>query len=81
VETRGQIDSAFDGIAYGKTSAVLHMLESYLGPETLRAGVNLYLKEHAYGNAMPPISGMPWSEVPINRSMRSCQPSIMQAGW
>ena len=41
----------FDGIAYGKTAAVLHMLESYLGPETFRAGVNLYLKEHAYGNA------------------------------
>jgi aminopeptidase N/puromycin-sensitive aminopeptidase len=27
------------------------MLESYLGPETFRNGVNLYLKEHAYGNA------------------------------
>jgi aminopeptidase N len=27
------------------------MLESYLGPQTFRAGVNLYLKEHAYGNA------------------------------
>ena len=27
------------------------MLESYLGPETFRKGVNLYLKEHAYGNA------------------------------
>ncbi|HEX8800999.1 MAG TPA: M1 family aminopeptidase, partial [Terriglobales bacterium] len=51
VETRGQIDSVFDGIAYGKTAAVLHMLESYLGPEIFRAGVNLYLKEHAYGNA------------------------------
>jgi aminopeptidase N len=41
----------FDGIAYGKTAAVLHMLESYLSPETFRAGVNLYLQEHAYGNA------------------------------
>jgi aminopeptidase N/puromycin-sensitive aminopeptidase len=51
VETRGQIDSVFDGIAYGKTAAVLHMLELYLGPEIFRAGVNLYLKEHAYGNA------------------------------
>ena len=27
------------------------MLESYLGHDTFRAGVNLYLKEHAYGNA------------------------------
>ena len=50
-EIRGEIDSLFDGIAYGKTAAVLHMLESYLGAETFRAGVNLYLKEHAYGNA------------------------------
>jgi len=49
--TRGEIESLFDGIAYGKTAAVLHMLESYVGPETFRAGVNLYLKEHAYGNA------------------------------
>jgi aminopeptidase N len=50
-ETRTQIDSLFDGIAYGKSAAILHMLESYLGPEKFRAGVNLYLKEHAYGNA------------------------------
>jgi aminopeptidase N len=50
-ETRGEIETLFDGIAYGKTAAVLHMLESYLGPETFRAGINLYLKEHAYGNA------------------------------
>jgi aminopeptidase N/puromycin-sensitive aminopeptidase len=49
--TRGEIQSLFDGIAYGKTAAVLHMLESYVGPETFRKGVNLYLKEHAYGNA------------------------------
>ena len=50
-ETRGEIESLFDGIAYGKSAAILQMLESYLGPETFRAGVNLYLKEHAYGNA------------------------------
>jgi aminopeptidase N len=50
-ETRGEIENLFDGIAYGKTAAVLHMLESYLGHDTFRAGVNLYLKEHAYGNA------------------------------
>ncbi len=49
--TRGEIETLFDGIAYGKTAAVLHMLESYVGPDNFRAGVNLYLKEHAYGNA------------------------------
>jgi aminopeptidase N len=41
----------FDGIAYGKAAAVLRMLESYLGEETFRAGVNAYLKEHQYANA------------------------------
>src|SRR5271166_677147 len=50
-ETRGEIEQLFDGIAYDKSAAVLHMLEAYLGPETFRQGVNLYLKEHAYGNA------------------------------
>jgi aminopeptidase N len=50
-ETRGEIENLFDGIAYGKTAAVLHMLEAYLGHDAFRAGVNLYLKEHAYGTA------------------------------
>ncbi len=50
-ETRAEIEQLFDEIAYGKSAAVLHMLESYLGHDTFRAGVNLYLKEHAYGNA------------------------------
>ena len=50
-ETPAQIQELFDGIAYGKTGAVLRMLETYLGPETFRAGVNEYLKEHAYGNS------------------------------
>lgn len=51
VETPEQIQELFDGIAYGKTAAVLRMLESYLGPESFRAGVNEYLKQHAYGNS------------------------------
>ncbi len=50
-ETPDQIQELFDGIAYGKTAAVLRMLEAYLGPENFRAGVNEYLKEHAYGNS------------------------------
>ncbi|HKN34264.1 MAG TPA: M1 family metallopeptidase [Terriglobales bacterium] len=50
-ETPAQIQELFDGIAYDKTAAVLRMLESYLGPEAFRAGVNAYLKSHAYGNA------------------------------
>src|SRR5713226_9620304 len=50
-ETPAQILELFDGIAYGKAAAVLRMLEAYAGPETFRAGVSEYLKQHAYGSA------------------------------
>jgi aminopeptidase N len=50
-ETPAQIQELFDGIAYGKAASVLRMLESYLGEETFRAGVNAYLQQHRYANA------------------------------
>jgi aminopeptidase N len=50
-ETPAQIQELFDGIAYGKAAAVLSMLESYLGEETFRAGVNVYIQRHQYANA------------------------------
>ncbi len=50
-ETPAQIQELFDGIAYTKTAAVLRMLESYLGEQSFRAGVNAYLQAHAYGSA------------------------------
>jgi aminopeptidase N len=50
-ETPEQIQELFDGIAYGKTAAVLRMLEAYIGPESFRAGVQQYLKQHSYANA------------------------------
>ncbi|MGH9494574.1 MAG: M1 family metallopeptidase [Candidatus Sulfotelmatobacter sp.] len=50
-ETPAQIQELFDGIAYGNTASVLRMLESYMGEESFRAGVNAYLKQHQYGNA------------------------------
>jgi aminopeptidase N len=50
-QTPAEILELADDISYGKTAAVLRMLEAYLGPETFRAGVNTYLKQHAYGNA------------------------------
>ncbi len=49
--TPAQIQELFDGIAYGKSAAVLRMLESYLGEETFRAGVNAYIQRHQYANA------------------------------
>ncbi|HET7206378.1 MAG TPA: M1 family metallopeptidase [Terriglobales bacterium] len=50
-DTPAQILELDDAITYGKTAAVLRMLESYVGPEPFRAGVNLYLKQHSYANA------------------------------
>jgi aminopeptidase N len=50
-DTPAEILELADDISYGKTAAVLRMLEAYLGPETFRDGVNAYLKQHAYGNA------------------------------
>jgi aminopeptidase N len=50
-ETPAEIQELFDGIAYGKAAAVLRMLESYLGEETFRVGVNAYLQQHQYANA------------------------------
>ena len=51
VSTPAQIDEAFDAIAYQKGAAVLRMLESYVGAETFKKGINAYLQAHAYGNA------------------------------
>ncbi len=50
-ETPSQIIELFDGIAYAKTASVLRMIESYVGPEDFRKGVNNYLAKHAYANA------------------------------
>ncbi|MGB8258774.1 MAG: M1 family metallopeptidase [Terracidiphilus sp.] len=50
-ESREEIEQMFDGISYGKASAVLLMVENFLGPETFRKGVHNYLAAHLYGNA------------------------------
>ena len=50
VRSPAQAEGMFDGITYGKGSAVLRMMEQYLGEEPFRAGVENYLRRHAYGN-------------------------------
>ncbi|MDE0138111.1 MAG: M1 family metallopeptidase [bacterium] len=50
VRSPAQAEGMFDGITYGKGSAVLRMMEQYLGEEPFRAGVESYLRRHAYGN-------------------------------
>lgn len=51
LEDPTKLFSAFDEITYGKTAAVLRMLEAYLGKEPFRAGISAYLKKYAHGNA------------------------------
>jgi aminopeptidase N len=47
-----QVQSAFDPeITYAKGQAVLRMFEAYLGPDTFRDGIRLYMKAHAFSNA------------------------------
>ena len=51
VETPAEIDESFDTIAYEKGAAIVRMIESYVGADMFRSGVNAYLAGHAYGNA------------------------------
>lgn len=50
VATVEQASQAFDGITYGKGSAVINMLEDYIGADAWRDGVRNYMKKHAYSN-------------------------------
>ncbi len=49
--TPDEISELFDGIAYGKTAAVLRMIESLIGEEPMRQGISSYLKQYSFGNA------------------------------
>ncbi len=41
----------FDGISYAKGASVLKQLVAYVGEEAFIAGVRVYLRKYAYGNA------------------------------
>ena len=51
IQSAGQVSEIFDAISYSKGSCVIRMLESYVGEDTFRAGMRLYVARHAYGNA------------------------------
>jgi aminopeptidase N len=51
VRTPEEIEELFDAITYEKGASVMRMVESYVGAETFRKGVNAYVQAHAYGNA------------------------------
>jgi puromycin-sensitive aminopeptidase len=66
-----EANAMFDVLTYQKGSAVLRMLEQYLGEQAFRAGVTRYLKTHAYSNtetndlwaALEAESGQPVGEI------------------
>ena len=60
IATVEQASQAFDGITYGKGSAVISMLEDYVGEDAWRSGVRSYVAKHAYGNA---VTDDLWAEV------------------
>lgn len=51
IATVHDVHNAFDSITYSKGASVLNMIESWLGEEVFRRGIQRYLHEHAGGNA------------------------------
>jgi puromycin-sensitive aminopeptidase len=47
-----EVDQMFDAITYGKGSAVLHMIDEFVGVENFRKGVGNYLRKHSYANTV-----------------------------
>jgi puromycin-sensitive aminopeptidase len=52
VKNSAQINEIFDAISYHKGSCVIRMLESHLGEENFKLGLNRYLKRFDYKNAV-----------------------------
>jgi puromycin-sensitive aminopeptidase len=51
VKSAAQAEESFDLITYEKGGAVLRMIEAFLGPETFRDGIRLYMRRHQAANA------------------------------
>ena len=51
IESKGDIETAFDGITYQKGEAVLTMIEARVGAAVFQQGVRAYLAAHASRNA------------------------------
>ena len=81
VESPDEADAMFDALTYGKGSAVLRMLEQFIGEDAFRDGVRTYLKTHSYGNT---VTADLWAgletatDVPVGRIMDTW---ILQGGY
>lgn len=52
VDDPDDINQIFDAISYSKGASVIRMIHDFLGADAFRAGLQIYLKRHAYGNAV-----------------------------
>ncbi|MBB3982175.1 aminopeptidase N [Sphingobium fontiphilum] len=52
ITTVDEVNQAFDAITYQKGEAVITMLEGYAGEDVWKAGIQAYMKAHAYGNTV-----------------------------
>ena len=81
IATVEQASQAFDGITYGKGSAVIGMLEDYVGADAWRDGVRSYIAKRAYGNA---VTDDLWHEIdkaaPGKRFMDVAHDFTLQSG-
>ena len=76
-----EAQAMFDVLTYQKGAAVLRMLQQYLGEKTFQDGVNMYLRQHAFGNTE---TGDLWDALeqasgqPVRRTMDTW---IFQEGY
>ena len=54
IETKDDINNAFDGITYVKGAAVIGMFENWMGAEDFRKGVHNYMKQYTFKTATAP---------------------------
>ncbi|UCG40072.1 MAG: M1 family metallopeptidase [Acidimicrobiia bacterium] len=52
VHSPEEANDMFDPLTYGKGSAVLRMIEQFIGEEAFRDGVGAYLRKHAHANTV-----------------------------
>lgn len=52
VNDPSEIEGIFDSISYKKGSSIIHMLESHIGEASLKKGLQKYLNDHKFGNAV-----------------------------
>ncbi|HSR89581.1 MAG TPA: M1 family metallopeptidase [Candidatus Udaeobacter sp.] len=52
VNNPNEISQIFDAISYSKGASVIRMIHDFLGADIFRDGLRVYLKRHAYSNAV-----------------------------